>query len=154
MQTRSEMDRRPAPDANRAEPQRSEPQRSELQRDSFGELIGDLANNSAALVRDEIQLVKQEMREKLESFRAGVITVAFGGVVLFIATFALVAAAIIGLSYLVGPGWAALIVGGLLALVGGIILMMGLGQLKRTNLKPEQTIETLQEDKEWLKELT
>lgn len=149
MQTRSEMERRPAPDANRAEPQRAE-----IQRDSFGELIGDLANNSAALVRDEIQLVKQEMREKLESFRAGVVTVAIGGVVLLIATFVLVAAAVIGLGYLIGHGWAALIIGGVLALVGGITAMVGLGQLKRTSLKPEQTIETLQEDKEWLKELT
>jgi uncharacterized integral membrane protein len=149
MQTKSEMDRRPVPDANRVEPQRAE-----LQRDSFGELIGDLANNSAALVRDEIELAKQEMREKLESFRAGVMTVAIGGVVLLIATFALVAAAIIGLGYLVGHGWAALIIGGVLALVGGVTAMAGLGQLKRTSLKPEQTIETLQEDKEWLKELT
>ena len=149
MQTRSEMERRPAPDANRAEPQRAD-----IQRDSFGELIGDLANNSAALVRDEIQLVKQEMREKLESFRAGVVTVAIGGVVLLIATFVLVAAAVIGLGYLIGHGWAALIIGGVLALVGGITAMVGLGQLKRTSLKPEQTIETLQEDKEWLKELT
>jgi hypothetical protein len=149
MQTRSEMERKPAPDANRAEPQRAE-----IQRDSFGELIGDLANNSAALVRDEIQLVKQEMREKLESFRAGVVTVAIGGVVLLIATFVLVAAAVIGLGYLIGHGWAALIIGGVLALVGGITAMVGLGQLKRTSLKPEQTIETLQEDKEWLKELT
>ncbi|HET8675018.1 MAG TPA: phage holin family protein [Blastocatellia bacterium] len=148
MQTRREFDRRPA------EVQRPEAQRSELQRESFGELIGDLANNSAALVRDEIELVKQEMREKLNSFRAGVMTIAFGGVVLLVATLALVAAAIIGLGHLVGYGWAALIVGAALALVGGITAMVGLGQLKRTSLKPEQTIETLQEDKEWLKELT
>lgn len=148
MQTRREFDRRPA------EVQRPEAQRSELQRESFGELIGDLANNSAALVRDEIELVKQEMREKLNSFRAGVMTIAFGGVVLLVATLALVAAAIIGLGHLVGHGWAALIVGAALAMVGGITAMVGLGQLKRTSLKPEQTIETLQEDKEWLKELT
>ena len=30
----------------------------------------------------------------------------------------------------------------------------GLTRLKRTSLKPEQTIETLEEDKEWLKQLT
>ena len=148
MQTRSEMERRPT------EVSRPEMQRAEAQRESFGELIGDLANNSAALVRDEIELAKQEMREKLNSFRAGVVTIAIGGVVLLVATLALVAAAIIGLGYLVGHGWSALIVGAVLALVGGITAMVGLGQLKRTSLKPEQTIETLQEGKEWVKELT
>jgi len=159
MQTRKGIDRRPAPEIQRSEldrpdEQRSDIQRVDIQRESFGELIGDLANNSAALVRDEIELAKQEMREKLDSFRAGVMTVAIGGVVLLIATLALVAAAIIGLAYYVGPGWSALIIGGLLALVGVITAVVGLGQLKRTSLKPEQTIETLQEDKEWLKELT
>lgn len=153
MQTQRQFDGRPA-EAQRSEMQRADVQRTDVQRESFGELIGDLANNSAALVRDEIELVKQEMREKLNSFRAGVVTVAIGGVVLLVATFALVAAAIIGLGYLVGHGWSALIVGAALALLGGVTAMVGLGQLKRTSLKPEQTIETLQEDKEWLKELT
>lgn len=124
------------------------------QRESFGELLSQLANNSAALVRDEIDLVKQEMREKVSSFKTGVVTVALGAAVVYFGLLALVAAAIIGLSYLVGAGWAALIVGALLAIVGGIIAMSGIGKLKRTSLKPEQTIETLEEDKEWLKELT
>ncbi len=44
--------------------------------------------------------------------------------------------------------------GAALAIIGGIVAFSGIGQLKRTSLKPEQTIETLEEDKEWLKELT
>ena len=144
MQTHRQLERRPAPDA----------QRVDGERESFGELISDLATNSAALVRDEITLAKQEMTEKLNSFREGVITIAISSVILLVATFTLVAAAVIGLGYLIGPGWSALIIGGVLALIGGITAMVGLGQLKRTSLKPEQTIETLQEDKEWLKELT
>ena len=144
MQTQRQLERRPVLEA----------QRIDGERESFGELIGDLATNSAALVRDEIELVKQEMSEKLSSFREGVITIAIGSVILLVATLTLVAAAVIGLGHLVGPGWSALIIGGLFALIGGITAMVGLGQLKRTSLKPEQTIETLQEDKEWLKELT
>ncbi len=144
MQTQSQLERRPAPEV----------QRIDGERESFGELISDLATNSAALVRDEIELAKQEMSEKLNSFREGVITIAIGSVILLIATLTLVAAAVIGLGYLIGPGWSALIIGGVFALIGGITAMVGLGQLKRTSLKPEQTIETLQEDKEWLKELT
>jgi uncharacterized membrane protein YqjE len=124
------------------------------ERESFGVLLSQLANNSAALVRDEIALAKQEMSEKVSSFRSGVVTLAIGGVVALLGVMALIAAAIIGLAHYMDAGLAALIVGGVLALIGGVIAMTGVGRLKRTSLKPEQTIETLEEDKEWLKELT
>jgi Putative Actinobacterial Holin-X, holin superfamily III len=139
MQTRTELDRKD--DMN-------------ISRSTIGELLGQLANNSASLVRDEIALVRQEMGEKVKSFRSGVVTVAVGAVVGLIAIMALTAAAIIGLAHLMDAGYAALIVGGLLAIVGGIIAVMGFNRLKQTSLKPEQTIETLEEDKEWLKDLT
>ena len=124
------------------------------ERESFGVLLGQLANNSAALVRDEIALAKQEMSEKVSSFRSGVVTLAIGGVVALLGVMALIAAAIIGLAHYIDAGLAALIVGGVLALIGGVIAMTGVSRLKQTSLKPEQTIETLEEDKEWLKELT
>ena len=125
-----------------------------LPRESFGELLGELANNSAALVRDEIELAKQEMSEKVTRLRSGAVTVAVGGLLAFVALLTFVAAAVAGLSHVMDTGLAALVVGGALALVGGGIAMSGLRRLKQTSLKPQQTIETLEEDKEWLKQLT
>ncbi|HXG92403.1 MAG TPA: phage holin family protein [Blastocatellia bacterium] len=127
---------------------------TDMPRESFGELLSQLANNSAALVRDEIDLAKQEMGEKIARLRSAVVVIAIGGVIALVGMLGLVAAAIIGLGYVVGPGWSALIIGGALALIGGLIAMTGVGRMKRTSLKPEQTIETLEEDKEWLKQLT
>ena len=126
----------------------------DISRKSIGELLGQLANNSAALVRDEISLARQEMTEKIKFFRSGVMTIAIGAVVGLIAVMTLTAAAVIGLAHLMDAGYAALIVGGVLAIIGGIIAFNGMNRLKQTSLKPEQTIETLEEDKEWLKELT
>lgn len=125
-----------------------------VSRESIGELLGQLANNSASLVRDELALARQEMSEKVKSFRSGVVTVAFGAMVGLIAVLTLTAAAVIGLAHLMDAGYAALIVGGVLAIVGGVTVSIGLNRLKQTSLKPEQTIKTLEEDKEWLKELT
>jgi hypothetical protein len=139
MQPRTELDRRV--DMN-------------MSRESIGELLGQLANNSAALVRDEIALARQEMGEKVKTFRSGAVMVAVGAMVGLVAILALTAAAVIGLAHLMDAGYAALIVGGVLAIVGGIVVSTGLNRLKQTSLKPEQTIETLEEDKEWLKELT
>lgn len=139
MQPRTEMDRRV--DMN-------------MSRESIGELLGQLANNSAALVRDELALARQEMGEKVNSFRSGVVTVAIGAAVGLVAVLTLTAAAVIGLAHVIDAGYAALIIGGIFAIVGGIMVFTGLNRLKQTSLKPEQTIETLEEDKEWLKELT
>jgi divalent metal cation (Fe/Co/Zn/Cd) transporter len=126
----------------------------DLQRESFGELLGELANNSAALVRDEIELAKQEMREKVDVLRSGAVTIAIGGLIAFVALLTLTAAAVAGLAHVMDTALAALLVGVVLAIIGGGIAYSGIGRIKQTSLKPEQTIETLEEDKEWLKQLT
>ena len=125
-----------------------------IQRESFGELLGELANNSAALVRDEIDLAKQEMREKVDVLRSGAVTIAIGGLIGFVALLTLAAAAVAGLAHVMDTALAALLVGVVLAAIGGGIAYSGIGRIKQTSLKPEQTIETLEEDKEWLKQLT
>jgi hypothetical protein len=122
--------------------------------ESLTELIGDLANQSASLVRDEMALAKQEISEKLEALRASLVVIALGAVLALIAALVLCTALIAGLSLLM-PVWAAaLLVGGVFAIVAGIIVSTGVGKLKRTSLKPKQTIKTLEEDKKWLKEIT
>lgn len=121
---------------------------------SFGELLSQLATNSAALVRDEIELAKQELREKAGSLRSGIITVAIGAVLALLALMTLCAAAVIGLAKIMDAGLAALMVGVALAVIGGAIAFIGFRQIKNTTLKPDQTIRTLKEDKEWLKEMT
>ncbi len=125
-----------------------------LPRESFGQLLTQLATHSAALVRDEMALAKQEMRESVRSLRTGIATLAIGALIAWIALLTLAAAAVIGLANFMHPGYAALVVGVGLAIVGGNIVLVGINRLKQTNLVPEQTMETLEEDKQWLKELT
>lgn len=121
---------------------------------SFGELLSRLAGNSAALVRDEIELAKQEMSEKVASLRSGFTILVVGAILAFLALMTLCAAAVIGLASFMGAGLAALIVGAALAVIGGAIAFIGLRQIKNTNMKPDKTIRTLKEDKEWLEEMT
>lgn len=125
-----------------------------LPRETFGELLGQLANNSAALVRDELELARQEMTEKAAALRSGIVVLVVGSLIGLVAILTLTSAAVIGLAHYVGAGYSALIIGVTLAAIGAPIARAGLGQIRQTNLKPEQTIETLEEDREWLKELT
>jgi hypothetical protein len=94
------------------------------------------------------------MREKVTVLRSGAVTIAVGGMLGLVALLTLAAAAVAGLAHIMDTALAALLVGVVLAAVGGSIAFIGIGRLKRTSLKPQQTIETLEEDKEWLKQLT
>ena len=97
--------------------------------------MGQLANNSAAMVHDEIELVIQGIREKVRAVRSGVLTVATGVVVSFAAFMSLCAALIIGLTSYMAPVIAALVTGAALALIGVLIAFIGYKQLKKSILK-------------------
>jgi uncharacterized integral membrane protein len=122
--------------------------------ESFGELIGFVANESAHLVRDEVALARQEFSEKLKTVQSAASVVVTGAIIALIAAMALCAAVIIALAELVGPWQSALIVGLILGMAAGVIILFGVSRFKRIDFKPEKTIETLEENKEWLREIT
>jgi uncharacterized membrane protein YqjE len=124
------------------------------ERESFGDLLSRLATSSAGLVSDEIALVKQELREKAKSLRSGIATIAVAAFLGTIALFTLDAALVIGIGKWIGYGWSALVVGVAIIIVSGIIAAIGLQRVKKTKLKPEETIRSLKEDREWLKRIT
>jgi uncharacterized membrane protein YqjE len=123
-------------------------------RESWGELIGELANQSVGLVRDEVALARRELEQKLKAVQSAAAVVAIGAFIALIATLSICAAVIIALAEYVGPWQSALIVGLILGMAAGVAISIGVSRFKQTSLKPEQTIETIEENKEWLKELT
>jgi hypothetical protein len=123
-------------------------------RESIGELISQLAGQSAALVRDEVALAKRELAEKVSVVSVDVAIIAAGAATGFVAALALCAALIVALSAAIGAWQAALAVGAGLTLVALVLVAIGYRRLRRENLKPKQTIETIEENKEWLRRLT
>lgn len=118
---------------------------------SLGELFSDLSRESSTLIRNEIQLAQAEMTQKAKKAGSGAAYLAAGGFIAYAGFIFLLLAATIGLSSFMWDWLAALIVGGIVAIVGGILAGSGLGKLKSIDPVPKQTIETLQEDKEWFK---
>ncbi|AOY56966.1 phage holin family protein [Desulfococcus multivorans] len=106
------------------------------QRDSLSELLGQLANNSAAVVHDEIELVIQGIREKAAAVRSGFFTAVTGAAIGFAGFLSLCTALIIGLSAYMAPVMAALVTGAALALIGAVIAFMGYRQLKKSIRNP------------------
>jgi uncharacterized membrane protein YgdD (TMEM256/DUF423 family) len=117
---------------------------------SFGTLMSDLARDVSTLVSDEAQLAKAEMSEKTGQLATGIGAIATAGAVLMSGFLVLLAAAVFGLNNLLPPQltpWlSALIVGGIVVVIGFIMLAAGRAKLKAKNLMPEHTIASFQKD--------
>ena len=117
----------------------------------LGDLIRQLAQDSATLVRQEVALAKAEIRENVKSVARDVTMVAIGGIVALLGVLVLIACLVMLVGDALDEGWlGALIVGGLFLIIGGVMAKKFLGNLKHDTLAPERTIETLKEDKQWL----
>lgn len=126
--------------------------RSDVFERSIGDVLSDLFRDGSSLIRQEIELAKTEMRENVSSMVRDGMGIAIGGALAFVGLLALVAAAILALA-LIMPAWAAaLIVGGVLALIGMMMVMAGMRALRKTGLTPRKTMETLREDARMVKE--
>ncbi|HEY0736436.1 MAG TPA: phage holin family protein [Herpetosiphonaceae bacterium] len=119
---------------------------------SLGELFSELANETTTLVRQEIQLVRTEMTQKATQAGKDVGMIGAGGALAYAGLLALIAALIIGLGELIPLWLSALIVGLVVVGIGYMLIQRGLTALKQIDPKPQQTIQSLQEDKEWVKE--
>ena len=116
---------------------------------SASELVSDVAGDLSMLLRKEVELAKAELRQS--ALRAGKGAGALGGaagVGLFAVLFLLLAV-MFGLSAVLALGWAALIVGGVLALLAAGLGLFGAMALKKVHAKPQQTVQTLKEDMQW-----
>ena len=122
---------------------------------SLGELFGDLAQNTGTLVRQEVELAKTEMTQKATRVGKDIGFLLAGGAVAYAGFLAILAAIAIGLGQLGMPWWlAALLVGLVVAGIGGFLVMRGLSALRQETAVPQQTIATLKEDAEWAKAKT
>lgn len=128
----------------------------EQQRDdrSLGELFSGLASDTSNLVRQEINLARAEMTQKATEAGRDAGKIAAGGVLAHTALLVLVAALVAGLGEFMPIWLSALIVGVVLAIAGYVLIRQGLDAIKRIDPKPQQTIDTLKEDKEWIKDQT
>jgi len=120
---------------------------------SLGELFGDLARDMGVLVRQEIGLASAEMTQKATRVGQHLAVLAIGGLVAYAGALAIIAAIIIWLGE-VGLDWwlSALLVGVVVAIIGGFLIQRGINALKHVDPVPHQTIQTLKEDGQWAKE--
>ncbi|HUY75304.1 MAG TPA: phage holin family protein [Ktedonobacterales bacterium] len=120
---------------------------------SLGDLGSELARQMSTLVRQEVNLARTEMTQKAKTVARDVALMVIGGVVALGAYLALLAMCVLGLVQIGVPYWlSALIVAVVFGAVAYFLFQLGMSGLKRTNMAPQQTIETLKEDVTWARE--
>jgi uncharacterized membrane protein YqjE len=123
---------------------------------SFGELLRDLAHASADLLRNEVKLARIEMSAIASNVGRGAAFVALGGVLLLLGSLSLAS----GIILLAGDQWlprdqyslGAFVIMVITGALAAWLVRRGLSQLSPSQLMPDQTVQTLREDKEWLKQ--
>lgn len=118
---------------------------------SIGELFAELAGETSTLVKHEIDLARVELSQKASTVGRNVAWLSVGGVVGLVGTLAITAALILILSKVMEPWLAAVLVGGAYLIAAGVMIMSAIKAIKETDLAPRQTVETLKEDTQWLK---
>lgn len=125
-------------------------------------LVGGIISDFGDLIRQEIRFAKAEVKSDLSKTREAVSILAVGIGIASVSGMLLVWMLVYLLHWLTIPAgdvldpaklplWACFgIVGGILAIIGGITIQTGRGKLQSNNPLPDQTVENVKENVQWI----
>jgi hypothetical protein len=118
----------------------------------LSELVQDLSRQTSTLIRQEMRLAQAELAEKASHAGKGAGMFGGAGLVALYGVGALIAAAVLGLATVIEPWIAAAAIGVGLLLIAGILALTGKKEIdEAAPAKPEQAIESVQQDVETVK---
>jgi uncharacterized membrane protein YqjE len=120
---------------------------------SLGELLSRTTSDISDLLRKEVELAKVEITEEVKNAGKAGGFMGAAGLLGYVALTLLLFAAAWGLSEVVPEGVAFLIVGVVVAAVAGALFLIGRKRFEQVEPVPRQTVESLQEDVQWAKQL-
>jgi uncharacterized membrane protein YqjE len=126
--------------------------RSPGEGEGLGSLISGTIKDLQELMRAEVQLAKTELKEDAAAAGRGIGVIAAGALVGLVGFIFLMLAVTYLLDRWFSQWVSAGIVGLVLAVIAAILVSSGRSKLSAANFKPQQTIDTLKEDKEWAKQ--
>jgi len=121
---------------------------------SVADVLQDILRNVQDILRSEVRLAKAEIRQEATQAATAALWMTIGVVGLLSAWMFLLWTAVYALATVL-PLWAAtLVIAVAVACAGGMVLTAGLRRFTRMKPMPERTIESLQENLEWMKQPT
>ncbi len=117
------------------------------QEPTLGALVHDLSEQTAALVRSEVELAKAELAEKGKKAGIGAGLFGVAGLLAFFGAAVLITTVILALSLVLAPWLSALIVGVVLLAAAGIAALVGKNKVgEATPPVPERATEGVKAD--------
>ena len=119
---------------------------------SLGDLFSDLSQQTADLIGQEMRLAKAELSEKLAE--AGRNAMKIGAAIAFGLAAVVAAAAAFTLLLVdagVEPWLAAIVTAAVMGVVAFVLAQSGISVLRRKSIAPVETIHSLKETTQWLK---
>lgn len=117
-------------------------------------LLQEIVSNVQGIIRSEVRLAKAEVRDDVATMARAAAMLAVGAV---LGAYALGIILLFVVYALRGPlpDWAAaLIVGLAVAAAAGVLVLLGLKRIRSVNPAPEQTIDSIKEDVQWVRQQT
>ena len=133
---------------------------NQVEMEGLPTLLGRLGDDVVQLVNSQFALFKVEIKEDVNAYIRGAITIALGAVVALIGFALLNVALAFGVSTLFADANLSeaakyalgfVVTGVFYLLVGGIVVMAIKSRLAKQDFVPTRTVEELRKDKEWLK---
>ena len=122
---------------------------------SIGELISNLSQQTADLVKQEMRLAKAEFSDKLSNLGRHAMMLGIAAVVGVAAVMAVTAAVtLLLIDQGVEPWVAALITAAAMGIAAFVLAQSGISALRRQNLAPVETINSIKETTQWIKQET
>ncbi len=122
--------------------------------ESIADLIRHLATDLSALLGKEIELAKSEVRESVSDVQTGVGAIATGAAIAMAGLVVLLMSAVYGLSNVVDPWLAALIVGAGGLLVGFLMVRAAKEKMSASSMVPDRALAAPKKDMDALKRAT
>lgn len=119
---------------------------------SLGELFSDLSQQTAELIRQEMRLAKAELSEKAADVGRHAMMIGVGIAFALAAVVALAGAvALLLVQFGVVPWLAALLAAVAMGAVAFLLAQSGISALKQKSIAPVETMHSLKETTQWLK---
>jgi uncharacterized membrane protein YqjE len=101
----------------------------------LGEIFRDIISHIAEIVRAEIRLASYEFRQEIVDLKTAAICIAVAAVLVGYGVVFLLLSLVYALSTVWAPWLSALVVGAGVAIIGSVLLGVGVGKLKRPKSK-------------------
>jgi len=121
---------------------------------SIKQILQDIVNHVSDIIRSEVRLAKTEVQQDATHFAKAGRWIAVAAVLVFYAVGFVLLSAVYGLQGVM-PSWlAALTVGVAVGMVAVTLYLTGRKKLARASLRPDKTIQTLEDNVTWFKRQT